>query len=506
MASSVWNGLPRLPWNRHPDVVEGLVLSGGGSRASFQIGALRYLYDVVGIKPQVVVGTSAGSILGAMIAQHADPDDQAQAVRTIERLWYGMDQQSDMFTERPWFTRLRRRGTDWMALLQREAARPAPSWSLPRLNVPFLSRDEDADPAEHPDSSVVGEQTADPEELTGQAETLRLAMDDTVPTGLGWTPSMAMGLMSMLPRLRGASGDLSLILRGADATRSMYHPGPILAALLDPEVFAADAVSRSGITARFAIVGLHSGALHFMREDGRIVDRDDRLLSDDVHDVSRGVLASCSIPAVFRPVEIGGEWYIDGGTREYLPAEMAIGHLGASRCYVVSSGATGLQPATGFDTKSMLTVMMRATEILSDEGSRDEVAYARNAGAMVIEPEFNVHDPLTVDPGLIRIARDYGWLRAAEAHLELSRAERSIHREIIELRCHAHTLEAARLAARKSLDEPDTLDELAEVKTRIRHLLTRVRPEVLPEDAEQWWQSAEAHPRAASEHVAQLGD
>lgn len=40
----------------------GLVLSGGGARASFQVGALRYLYDEVGITPSVITGTSAGSI------------------------------------------------------------------------------------------------------------------------------------------------------------------------------------------------------------------------------------------------------------------------------------------------------------------------------------------------------------------------------------------------------------------------------------------------------------
>lgn len=53
----------------------GLVLSGGGASASFQVGALGYLYDVVGITPTVITGTSAGSILATLLAQAEDHQD-----------------------------------------------------------------------------------------------------------------------------------------------------------------------------------------------------------------------------------------------------------------------------------------------------------------------------------------------------------------------------------------------------------------------------------------------
>ena len=124
---------------------EGLVLSGGGSKASFQIGALRYLYERAGIAPTVVVGTSAGSIIAAMIAQSSDPAEQAASIRELERLWFEMEEQSDMFTERAWFRRFRARGPELMALLQRDhaeqTASPRPAWragaSLPRIQLPF---------------------------------------------------------------------------------------------------------------------------------------------------------------------------------------------------------------------------------------------------------------------------------------------------------------------------------------------------------------------------------
>lgn len=41
--------------------------------------------------------------------------------------------------------------------------------------------------------------------------------------------------------------------------------------------------------------------------------------------VARAVRASCSIPQIYLPVEIDGEYYVDGGLAEYLPVETAIG-------------------------------------------------------------------------------------------------------------------------------------------------------------------------------------
>ena len=45
----------------------GLVLSGGGVRGVAHIGALKALHEM-GIRPSLVSGTSAGSIVGAMYA------------------------------------------------------------------------------------------------------------------------------------------------------------------------------------------------------------------------------------------------------------------------------------------------------------------------------------------------------------------------------------------------------------------------------------------------------
>ncbi|MEI8083404.1 MAG: patatin-like phospholipase family protein [Actinomycetes bacterium] len=45
------------------------VLSGGGAKGAFEAGAVGYLIKEKGICPDIVTGTSAGSICGAVIAQ-----------------------------------------------------------------------------------------------------------------------------------------------------------------------------------------------------------------------------------------------------------------------------------------------------------------------------------------------------------------------------------------------------------------------------------------------------
>ncbi|MGJ6980039.1 patatin-like phospholipase family protein [Aestuariimicrobium soli] len=483
-----WSGLPTMPWSRRADAVEGLVLSGGGSKASFQLGALRYLYEVVGIRPSVVVGTSSGSILSAMIGQYLDPDDQAAGVRRLEDLWFGMRRQSEMFAERPWFTTLQARGQEWMALMSTQS-RPSPRVSAARRGV-LRQRPTDDDPP-----------LAEEEQLSGQAETLRIAMAEHTPESTGWSPGLAMQLMSSLPRLRGAPGDLGAILRGAEASRSMYRPGPLLERLLDEGTYRSDKVASSGVTVRIAMVCLESGDLRFMREDGVLVDRDDRVVGHAHHDFSRGVLASCSIPAVFAPVELEGEYYVDGGVRENVPVEMAV-KLGVDRCWVVSSAPSDNPDDTSFATKSIAQVVARATELMSDETERDEIAYARSAGARVIEPELPVHTALQVDPGLIRINRDYGWLRAAEEHLDLPSADRARHRRLIELRVAAHRLEAERFIVREGgtstgsggAATEDDLRALTSMKLEIAELVGRARAEALPEGAGSWSSGWEEHP------------
>ena len=73
-AKERWNG-PRTAF----------VLSGGGVLGAVQVGQLRALIEA-GITPDVVVGTSVGSINGAMIAT----DPSADAIDKLTEIWTGL--------------------------------------------------------------------------------------------------------------------------------------------------------------------------------------------------------------------------------------------------------------------------------------------------------------------------------------------------------------------------------------------------------------------------------
>ena len=69
----------QLPGNPRDtdDPTSAIVLSGGGTRISFELGALSYLYQVERVNPRILAGTSAGAILAALLAQGPDRDSQA---------------------------------------------------------------------------------------------------------------------------------------------------------------------------------------------------------------------------------------------------------------------------------------------------------------------------------------------------------------------------------------------------------------------------------------------
>src|SRR5436309_11594578 len=66
-----------------------VVLSGGGNRGVAQVGMLRALVEA-GIRPDVVVGTSVGSLNGAALAL----DPTAAGIDDLENVWRGLSRES----------------------------------------------------------------------------------------------------------------------------------------------------------------------------------------------------------------------------------------------------------------------------------------------------------------------------------------------------------------------------------------------------------------------------
>jgi NTE family protein len=85
MSSAV--ALPRPP--DLPGRGLGLVMSGGGARAAYQVGVFRTIARrFPGLQPSVMTGVSAGAINAVFLASYAAPF--AEAVERLDRLWYSL--------------------------------------------------------------------------------------------------------------------------------------------------------------------------------------------------------------------------------------------------------------------------------------------------------------------------------------------------------------------------------------------------------------------------------
>src|SRR5699024_6292173 len=130
------------------------------------------------------------------------------------------------------------------------------------------------------------------------------------------------------------------------------------------------------------------------------------------------------------------------------------------------------------------TTLFRSFGIMTDEILTDEVRRAAENGATIIQPELDIHDILTIDPGLTAIAMDYGWSRAAEACTGASASARARVREVYEARRSLWSAED--LALRPRTAEADSsrgdagrtapvdaraLSEIGDLKHRLRSLV-----------------------------------
>lgn len=455
---SGWFELPNFSLRPKPEVVS-CTLSGGGSRASFQIGALSYLYEHdPEFRPTQFVGTSAGAILAAGLSQYATTQEQAAWVDVFGDIWLGMQHADDMFTPREWYRKLQDEGPEWARIVQ-PSEPTTTKWTLTKPHANQALPDPVDDPVEAalaPDSEL---------------QPMEWSLHDvaTIASNLG-----------KLPRI---GSDLSAIWAGLESTKSMYRPGPILKQLLNEDVFQAKRVRESGMTLRIALVALESGELHFMDEHGHLMDRSGRIFDDVERDLVLGILASCSIPGVFRAVPVGAETYVDGGTRENAPIELAMTALVGSRHYLISSQSNGVRKRASMIEASMFDVIMRSAEILIDEAGRDEAQWARTRQALVIDPSVDVHDVMTVEPALMQIFRDHGWIRAAEEVSGADQAVRAQHDKIIRKRVECASLERAYVA------EPNNKAkaEITNAKLALKRLLASAESSLLPPGADSWW-------------------
>jgi len=152
------------------------------------------------------------------------------------------------------------------------------------------------------------------------------------------------------------------ILTGTNILRRIFTATGVLTpadvyAVLHP--FLPDVqISATEIPFATAAVNIRTGEL-------RVFQGSDRLRS--------AVIASASMPMIFPPEKIDGEWYVDGGVLDKLGIETAA-RIGADRVIVVDVSDEKLPdklPRSGFD------VMLKTEEIASEHRRSIQLARAK---------------------------------------------------------------------------------------------------------------------------------
>jgi predicted acylesterase/phospholipase RssA len=349
-----------------------LVLSGGGSKASFEVGAVRCLYDVFGLTPDIITGSSAGSLNAVKLAEGPS------ALPQLEQMWLGLSGPADMFQPTPAVVRI---------LTQ---------WKITGLLPQQLSELSD----------MLGVQVSEYSWVSPEMEIAigvsKEVFSQAVPTnGLlliadilfkGLKLGLAIGkLIQEIQRLLNSGNSLFLF----DPIRN----------LLDANVDPAK-VAGSGINLRVSVLDMNSGRTRYVDERGRFADNGEHIPLLDA------VQASASIPVAFPPVVTPSGTYLDGGTRDNLPLAIA-DTIGASSIVAIVPSPLGVGRGN-YANATLLPLAGRTVEVIMDELQLTDYKPHRGFGCptRVIAPSFEVHNLFKVDPGLVQISMDYGYLRA----------------------------------------------------------------------------------------------
>jgi hypothetical protein len=263
---------------------------------------------------------------------------------------------------------------------------------------------------------------------------------------------------------------------------------------------------RPGLELRLAVTALRAGVLRFVTEDGTIVESDARTPAPGAAAgpvrVVDGAIASASVPMIFPPHSMGDDDYVDGGVVDMVPVRAAVA-LGATRIFaVVAVPLTLAREERDYGNAPAITIGLRSMGMIGvAERQMSNLGAPMPPGATLttVDPVVDVVGLFEVEPGLLRINRDYGWLRASDV---LADGDPSLLAEVAE---STHAMVDARREAWRleehlwsdAADAPDagTMALVREQKSQVRRILGR-RKDLgypVPEGHEAWWSEYEAH-------------
>jgi NTE family protein len=456
------------------------VLAGGGTKGSFEVGVLQYLIGVERIIPEIVTATSAGAIAATVLAQARTLDEFARRVDEIEGDVLAMTTPERVFGKQEWLDALE--GTRLGREIQQEITEgtrpPFPLGSAMTLPgdglVPAAASDRQA------------RRSARRARRRRQRHLLRLLA----------------GAGLRLPRVRRRLRTSGSAVLNLEPLATALHEGANGIEAVDPAL-----IRRPGLQLRLAVTALRAGVLRYVTEDGTIVEDDARTPATGESlgpvNVVDGAIASASVPMLFPPHAMADDDYVDGGVIEIIPVRAAV-ELGATRIIAVVAVPLVLPrderdyasaPAGHIGLRAMAMI-----GIADRQQANLRTPLPEGTTLTTVDPVVDVVGLFEVQPGLLRINKDYGWLRAADVMAQgdadlLADVAAGTH-ALTEARSEAWRLEEMLWrAGRDSSATAGTLSLVREQKERIR-IIVEQRKQLgfpLPDGCAAWWGDYEMH-------------
>jgi NTE family protein len=331
---------------------QGLALGGGGTRGDFQVGALLYLYNEKGFRPEAIASTSVGSVNALELMMG---DDNRNAAERLKDSWLALNGDSDMWAEEPWLLGLKKSLRDSIRAL------------------PFVA--------------------------------------------------LLAGPFGILTMIGVTAAEIKSILDTGGGT-ALFNLDPIEARMRNR--FNLAKAATSGIRVRLVAVSVNSGEVIHINEAGQVLARANNTLPlpmgtppAPAPDVVDGAIASAAMPGIFRSRRVGNHNGVDGGVRDVIPVKAAVKDLGCNRVYAIRCSAPSpelpLQMNLGFTSVIGRSILGLTFDEVADNDLAPFNGWGPGVDVIRIEPSMNLHDPLVVEPGLIKIGMDYGWMRAADS-------------------------------------------------------------------------------------------
>jgi predicted acylesterase/phospholipase RssA len=456
------------------------VLAGGGTKGSFEVGALQYLVGVEGVAPDIVTATSAGAIMATVLAQARSLPEFAQRVDEIEDDVLAMTSHERVFGKQAWLGAL-----DGTALGREIEAELTDGSRFPFPLTPAATPPGDESvPLASADRAA--RRQARRARRRRQRHLLRLV------AGAGFR----------LPRVRRRLRTSGSAVLNLSPLEQALHDGAQGIRAVDPTL-----VARPGLQLRLAVTALRAGVLRYVTEDGTIVESDAHTPAAEGSagpvDIVDGAIASASVPMVFPPHAMADDDYVDGGVIEIIPVRAAV-QLGATRIFAVVAVPLALpRDERDYVEAPAGYIGLRAMAMIgiADRQLANLATPLPDGGSLtVIDPLVDVVGLFEVQPGLLRINKDYGWLRAADVMAESDEDLRAdvatATHALVDARCEAWRLEERLWAPAKDRSgDAGTLSLVREQKQRVKAIIEQ-RKQLgfpVPDDCESWWTDFELH-------------